>query len=173
MFNLKDEVNKKIFELTGISITQIDISELSDYYKAPILEEREQIFNTYLSLNKYLIENIQGKDLKEELRKLGKTENNTKSLGSLKTFQLFLSEKLQIKNVDSLISPLYVLNDLRQLQGHLMNESFSKKYNFCKERLSLENDTSDFEVYKRLIEKLIEFYTMILNKIKKPTGNNG
>ena len=166
VFQLKDELNKKILEITGHLITQVNISELSEYYKSPILDEREQIFNTYISLNKYLVENIQVKTLKEELITKGKSKKEIKSLGSLKTFQLYLTEVLNIENIDSLISPLYVLNDLRQLQGHLMNESFESKYTFCKERLFLKNQTSDFEVYEMLIKKLIEFYSEILNKLK-------
>ena len=165
VFSLKDELRKKIFDLHGITITLIEIDDLSDYYKPPILEEKEQIFSSYLGLNKYLIENIQITPLKEALINAGKKKEDISQLGSLKTFEWYLSEVLKVPNVKSIISPLYVLNDLRQLHGHLSKESFAEKYDSCKERLELNKDSNHFEVYKKLIEKLIAFYQLALSNM--------
>jgi hypothetical protein len=111
-----------------------------------------------------LIENVKVKELKTELIKSGINKNDIKSIGSLKTFQLYLTEVLKISNIETHISPLFVLNDLRQLQGHLMNDSYVKKYDFCKERLGLKKNCTDFLVYQTVIEKIIEFYTIINEK---------
>ncbi len=40
-------------------------------------------------------------------------------LKEIKTFELYLKTDFNIDNISSLISPLFVLNDLRNLHGHL------------------------------------------------------
>jgi len=202
VFSLFYELINEIEKQINLKISQVDIWDLFDDYKPPILNEKEQIFNAYNSLNKYLVENFQVKLLKKEIEKLNGNEKldsekynipqnaelpaqseynrseikkrikllnkligDYNELGSLKSFEIFLEKKYDIKNINSLISPLYVLNDLRQLQGHLMNNSFTEKYESCKKRLSLSANSSDFEVYKKLIEELITFYKTIKDNI--------
>jgi hypothetical protein len=161
LFRLFNEFVHQIKTKKNTDISLIDIDKLEEYYKYPILEENQQIFNAYLSLNKYLVENFQVHKIKEILTNNGIPKKNISNLGSLKTFQLFLQNIIGISDIDKLISPLYVLNDLRQLQGHLMDDSYKKEYNFCKGRLTLASNASDFEVYKKLIEELIKFYETI------------
>ena len=75
-----------------------------------------------------------------------------------------MSSSLQqnFKNSSELISPIYVLSDLRQLQGHFSDTSFDKKYNFCKDRLGLDKNCSHFDVYQTLIEKLVGFFEFLI-----------
>ena len=137
-----------------------------DFYKPPILEEKEQIFNAFISLNKLLIENIQVANLKNKLNENGADRKKIKSLGSIKTLENFISDILKIENSSELISPIYVLSDLRQLQGHFSDSSFDEKFKFCKDRLGLDEDCSHFDVYQALIEKLVEFFEILIKEIK-------
>ena len=80
-----------------------------------------------------------------------------------------LSDILNIEDASNLIIPLFVLSDLRQLQGHYSDKSFADKYKFCKERLGLDENVTHFEAYQKLIERLVEFYGNLIVKIK-PAG---
>jgi len=166
IFSLKEKLDNVFFSLFGFKLTKIEIDDLFEYYKPPILEEKEQIFNAYISLSKLIIENIQIDLLKSKLienESLKKEE--IKKLGSIKTFQNFCKQILNIENIDEIISPIYVLSDLRQLQGHLADKSFEDKYNFCKERLGLEKDANHFQVYEKLILELVKFYKVLIDNI--------
>ena len=165
ILELKNKFDLLIQNKIDIVLSKINIDELSNYYKPPILNEKKQIFNSYNNLNIYIVENLQKDEMKEQLEQAGHSSVEIKDLQEIKTFQLFLKEILNMKNIDKIISPLYVLNDLRQLNSHLSIKSFKKKYNYCKSRLSLSEDCNDFEVYKQLISKLIEFYKVIIEKV--------
>ena len=167
LFRLKNQFNSEIREKFELDFTKVDISQLSEFYKPPIMEEREQVFAAFLSLNKYLIENLQEQSLREILLRSGLTESDLsregRKLGSLKLFTLFIDKVLLKNEVDKMIAPLFVLNDLRQLHGHLSDSSFIKRYNSCKQRLGLEDSASDLEVFKAMIKSLIEFYENIID----------
>jgi hypothetical protein len=171
LFHLQNDFGNQIKKNYGIEITKVDIEKLLDYYKPPILEEREQIFSAYLSLNKYFIENLQEKNLRNLLLQNGfekkELEKDGKKIGSLKLFTLFIDRVLCKKNPDEIISPLFVLNDLRQLHSHLHDSHFKKKYNSCKERLRIKENSSDLEVFKSLITALILLYQNLLTKDDK------
>lgn len=157
-----DELDRIFKREFSFSLTKVDIDDFFDFYKPPILEEKEQIFNAYISLNKLLVENIQTDLLKGKLIENGADKKKTESLKSIKTLEKFLLDIFKIKDSSNLISPLFVLYDLRQLQGHFSNTSFHEKYLFCKERLRLKESATHFEVYQKLIEDLVDFYTRLI-----------
>ena len=95
---------------------------------------------------------------KQDLQKDGK------KLGSLKLFTLFISHGLKKENADEMVAPLYVLNDLRQLHGHLSDTSFEKRYNSCKERLEIPLASTDLDVFKSLVTRLILLYQNLIDK---------
>jgi len=157
VFDLKRKFETTLKFKFNMNFSKLDVQNLSSYYRQPILEDRPQIFSAYLSLNIYLIENIQQDELKRILRDKGLSEKDIK-IGSLKLFEIFLNIVLCVDLYSSLLLPLFVLNDLRQLHGHLTVDSFDSKYKFCKDRLGLESVSSDFNVYLELNKKLIEMY---------------
>lgn len=163
IFKLKNKFDLIINKNDKIIISKIDIHKLSCNYKPPLLNEKEQIFNSYTNLNIYLVENLQKKEMKGILKTI--VEDNLDELQEIKTLQLFLKEIYRVSDIDKIISPLYVLNDLRQLNSHLSNKSFEEKYNYCKSRLSLPLDCSDYELYRKLISELIMFYEVIIEKV--------
>ena len=168
LFALKNDFSIEAKQKFGVELTKVSIEQLSEYYKPPIMEEREQIFASYLSLNKYFIENLQEQSIRETLLKCGLTEkdfqNDGKQIGSLKLFALFVRHALKKENEDEIVSPLFVLNDLRQLHGHLSDSSFEKRYNFCKERLGLSLTATDLDVSKTLVTRLILLYQSLIDK---------
>lgn len=161
VFSLKNKFEESAKKKFGLVLSKLDIEHLSDYYKHPILNEREQIFSSYLSLNKYLIENIEQDTLKNYLLQNGYTEKDLKGLKSIKLFERFLKVVLGKENIDDLMTPMYVLYDLRQLHGHLSDKSFIRKYNFCKKRLRTHHKIKDFIFFQQVIAAIIEFYRTI------------
>lgn len=162
VFSLKNEFDERVKTDFKFDIAKIDIDRLAEYYRPPILEDREQIFNAYLSLTKYLIESLQVDDLKKLLIERGVSEKDLKGLGSLKIFERFANVVLQLPDVRTIMTPLYVLYDLRLLHGHLAIGSLDEKYNSCKQRLDADRSINDLDFFKVVVEKLIQFYTMLL-----------
>lgn len=156
LFKLKNEVDELFENKYKSPLTKIQVEDFFNYYKPPILEEKEQIFNAYISLNKLIVENIQTEFLKSLL-----SGKDIKKLGSLKTLENFLTEFFPDESISYILSPLYVLSDLRQLQGHFSDTSFEQRYNFCKERLKLRKDATHFEVYKTLVKELVRSFEKI------------
>lgn len=168
IFSLINELNKQFINNLKYEYTKININDITETYKPPILEEREQIFNAYVNLNKILIENIRIKSLKQALTAYDDSLyiNNK---GSIKTLELFCKFILSMDHISTSISPLYVLYDLRQLQGHISNTSTKSKYNSCKERLDLDITDNHFVVYKTLITKIITFLEELIKVLKERT----
>lgn len=162
IFALKNEFDEQIKRDFKFDIAKIDIDRLAEYYRPPILEDREQIFNAYLSLTKYLIESLQVDEMKKVLVERGVSEKELKGLGSLKVFERFVSIALQLPDERTIMTPLYVLYDLRLLQGHLAISSFDEKYDSCKQRLDADITISDLDFFRVVVEKLIQFYTTLL-----------
>jgi len=161
IFSLKNRFEESVKKKFGLVLSKLDIEHLSDYYKHPILNEREQIFSSYLSLNKYLIENLEQDSLRSYLHQNGYSEKDLKGLKSIKLFERFLKIVLGKENIDDLMTPVYVLYDLRQLHGHLSDKSFATKYNFCKKRLGTHHKIRDFTLFQKVITVIIEFYRTI------------
>jgi len=166
LFELKNLFDEKMKSSFGVCISKLNIEDISDFYKHPILEERNQIFEAYLSLNKFLIENLQEAELRKFLLQAGippsELKKEGKKIGSLKLLGLAIIQLLKIQNSDEIIAPLFVLNDLRQLHGHLSKGSFTPKYLSCKNRLGANEGTGDFDFYEIVITALIQFYSQIL-----------
>lgn len=135
LFKVKNNFDENVNKKYGFKLFKLDIKNLTGYYKHPILEEKDQIFSAYLSLNKYIIENIEQGLLRNFLVQNGLSEKGLKELGSLKLMESFITNILKIPDANSIISPLYVLNDLRQLHSHMSDTSFDKRYESCKQRL--------------------------------------
>ncbi len=160
LFTLKNEIDELFFSKHGFKLTKVQVEDFFDFYKPPILEEKEQIFNAYISLNKFVIENVQINLLKEKINEI-RQDSDLKKLGSLKTLERFLSSFHKAENISQIMSPLYVLSDLRQLQGHFSDSSFDERYNFCKQRLELLEDSTYFQVYEKLVKELINCFDQI------------
>lgn len=169
LFRLKNELDDIFEEKFSFRLTKIHIEDLFDFYKPPILEEKEQVFGAYISLTNLIIENIEIQKLKQNIQD-GENNKEIKQLGTLKTLERFFTNKLNVDEtkVKEIMSPLYVLYDLRLLHGHFSDSSFEERYSFCQKRLELEDGVSHFQVYERLIEKLIETF----KELKKTAGNS-
>lgn len=164
LFNLKSDFEHKIKNDLKFNLSKLDVDAVIAYYKHPILDDRNQIFEAYLKLDKLINENIEQDELKRILLKNGVTKEEIKGLRSLKLFTLFISHILKKEEAEKLVSPLFVLNDLRQLHGHLVDTSFDEKYLSCKIRLGVSNEISDLDFFKIVVLKLIKLFEALHGK---------
>ncbi len=171
LFNLKNQFDTLIDRYYMIEFSRVKNELFDQIYKHPILEEKDQIFNAYLSLAKLLIEGIRVRNLKETIKDK-KPDIDFTNLRSLKIFELFIKEILGLADSYEIMTPFYVLYDLRILHGHLSDDSFNSEYNSCKTRLGLENAAADLEVYQILIQKLIDSYVKIIELTTTANSRN-
>lgn len=165
LFRQKEEFEHRIKSKMQVNLSKLDIDAVLAYYKHPILDDRNQIFEAYLKLDKLLIENIEQTEIRKYLlaNGLSKTdlEKDGKPFRSLKLFTVFIEGILKQENADEIVTPLFVLNDLRQLHGHLSNTSFDKRYASCKERLGSSNDVTDLDFFMVVVTSLIKMYQIL------------
>ena len=161
LFNLKSDFEHKIKNEFKFNLSKLDVDAVIAYYKHPILDDQNQIFEAYLKLDKLINENIEQDELKRILLKNGLTKEDIKGLRSLKLFTLFISHILNKEEAEKLVSPLFVLNDLRQLHGHLADKSFDEKYLSCKIRLGTSNEISDLDFFKIVVIELIKLFEVL------------
>jgi len=166
IFRLKNKFDKLIFEKFKFEIFKVDIAKLKYEYKSPVLNEKNQVFNAYTGLNKLLVDNINARGINKLLQnEVDPTE--LKNKGSLKLLELFFKHKLNISYSDNLISPLFVLYDLRLLASHLTDDSFNEKYDFCKKRLNVDMSLNYIETFKQVVKSIIDMFDKLNKNIEE------
>lgn len=158
IFELRNEFDEKIIKSKGQNLTHINLENLIDDYKHPILNETDQINSSYIKLNSILIESLNATALKKLLENSGVAMKDLKGLKGLKLFEKFVNVCLNINEGSILVAPLFILYDLRVLAGHIKDSNHTDKLNNCKERLKLDFESTELEVYEKLITSLIEMY---------------
>lgn len=87
------------------------------------------------------------------LKSLG---GDPRNLGSLKRLQGILERLLPRENINSLLSPLYVLYDLRVAYSHLTSAERQRDvFQTVVDRLEIDASASLTDLYDHLIEALI------------------
>lgn len=157
IFRLVDVVNQCFKARFGIPLFKVDIDRLGELYRQPVLEDRPQIFQSFMSLNINLVENLAAEALRTAMLDSGVSKDMYKSedgnsLRSNKLLQLLLAKVLNDPDPAETMKRFFVLNDLRQLHGHLTDDSFDKDYNKYKVRLGLPTEAADLDVHGRVVE---------------------
>ena len=161
IFYYRNEFDNLILKKHGFEITQIDINRLIEEYRYPIINEQNQIDNSYIKLNALLIESLNVKEIKKILIEKGETKDSLKSLRGLKLFEKYINKILHINDYSKVISPLFVLYDLRLLAGHIKDSNYESKLKSCTDRLDIPESVSIIEIQQTLCKKLIEMYKVL------------
>lgn len=172
IFELKNNFEILFSKKFWFDLSRVNtLDDLKIPYKHPIWNDRWQIFDAYLKLNSAIVESINTNDLFSYLEQ--NLNDTTILFGKnwirkqwLKLFEIFISNILHIESATNVISALFVLNDLRQLQWHLSQSSFDEKYLKCKERLWTIDESTDIQVFQSLIRAILGFYNQIFDSIK-------
>lgn len=166
------KLNKLINGLTLFNLNKQIANDFSIQIHPPEYNTVKKFGVIMNSLNKILVERINTKGIKQFL-KINYSDTlpkDYKTNGSIKTLQLLLtiySDKNNIDiNINKLISPLYVLYDLRILANHTYDSSAEETFIECMKRLSLDPDTDDYmQIYKTLIEHLKLMFETLEQKL--------
>lgn len=113
-----------------------------------------------------MVESLNTQSLKHELKDLV-SKDELKGLRSLKLFEKWLENVLQISQFSDVSLPFYVLYDFRILSSHLISKSKRKEtLRSINKRLDLLKENENYEViYDTLINRLRESYEIILAQI--------
>lgn len=162
IFRLKKRFEDLISEKFNFKIFNFNIDDLKNDYKSPIMNEKTQVFSAFEELSNLIIENINKIDLKDNLKDVVDSKDlNDK--GGLKLLELFFEHKLKLIDSHGVISPLFVLYDLRNLKAHLTVSSFDKKYGSCAERLGVDSSVNFIDLFEEVVTSIIEMFST-LNK---------
>ena len=166
IFDEKNNFEKIVETAYGFELAKLDVTDLHEKFRTPIENDKFQIFPAYLALNKLLVENINKSNLKSILVEQGISQEELKGLGSLKLLEIFISSVLNFSDGGEIICPLFVLYDLRKLDGHLHSDTtFNEEYEKCKLRLTQLLDVKDIDFYKIVIDSLIMMYVELNKRI--------
>lgn len=148
--NFLDAFEKKF----GVRISHLDV-ELVDTITAlapPLFDTEKERRHTFDSLNRIFIESLDNAGLEKLVKSLGTTSAGS---GSLKRLQAVLETLDAIGAVSTLLSPLYVLYDLRVAYSHAL--SARKKADLIDSsatRLALAPDFDLPTVYDELLKRI-------------------
>ncbi|PZR16201.1 MAG: hypothetical protein DI539_17880, partial [Flavobacterium psychrophilum] len=161
LFELRNAFDSAVIFKGGENITHIDLAKVIDEYKHPVINESDQINSSYIKLNSLLIESFSIENLKKLILQTSIKPSEIKGLKGLKLFEKFVINYLKIEDGNMVVSPLYVLYDLRVLAGHIKDSKYDEKVKSCKLRLNLSESATEMEVYNCLIQKLIDMYKIL------------
>lgn len=158
LFKARSEFLEACFKKFGSKIAHLDeeVLGLSVSFNAPIVDTEKERRHVADTLNKIYLESFDNKELGAVITSLG---GDPKSLGSIKRLQKVIELSCPALDVSTLMSPFYILYDLRVAYSHLgSEESGEEKLKFVIERLGIKADSGLMEIYSSLIEKLRESF---------------
>ncbi len=166
LFKLRSDFLESVFEKTGKKIAHLDdeVLNLVSTFNPPVIDtgkERRHIADT---LNKIYIESFDNKALGAILVNMG---GDPKELGTIKRLQMLI-ERFSSKNeAFSLMSPFYILYDLRVAYSHL--SSGEREVQILKtvtDRLNIPEEASLLEIYDEITAGLSSSFDKMRNHIK-------
>lgn len=171
-FNISNLFTKKYN--SDFSQHKNEVFKLASTLNKPLLNREKEFYDTILILNQLFIESININSIKNFLNQFlsDKDKKELNKLKSAKTLEIFLQKKLNVSEEEakSITCPLFVLNDLRQISGHLLpqkreDELFISSLN----RLNISSNKSfDFiSIYETLIISINSSFEKIIDLIKK------
>jgi hypothetical protein len=164
IFSQRKELHEKTLGSYNLSISQLEPETLKEAGSVirPIVSTLEAFSKVIISMNKIFVESINKKGLGDFLKR--KFNIKIDGLGGNKLFQLWLENCTDIQNAANVVSPLFVLYDLRVAMAHLQSEETKEEFlsKSC-ERLELGRDCRDYLViYDRLLDHIGQMYTTII-----------
>ncbi|MEJ2229369.1 MAG: hypothetical protein P8Y67_14370 [Alphaproteobacteria bacterium] len=161
LFRERSEFVEACFLRFGKKIAHLDteVMELSQTFNAPVVDTEKERRHVADTLNKVYIESLNNSILSEILNTLG---GDPKNLGSLKRLQRVFEKVAPNDDVAAVLSPLYVLYDLRVAYSHLTSaETAEGVWGKVTDRLGLPTASSLTILYDTLLSKLSETFVFL------------
>lgn len=154
LFRYRSDFVEACFLRFGKKIAHLDaeVMELSQSFNAPVVDTEKERRHVADTLNKIYIESLDNRMLGDILIELG---GDPKGLGSLKRLQRVLEKVAPNDDVAAVLSPLYVLYDLRVAYSHLTSAETAKGIlEKVTDRLGLPIDSGLATIYEILLSKV-------------------
>jgi hypothetical protein len=170
------EIGNRIFEKLGVKLTQLDLEQLEVMKRIvrPITWDENNVGRLVDSLNKLLVETINTKVLKRDLRAIDPVFDSTK-VNSMKLLQSWLEKRYGFADAGKILRPLFVLYDLRVVFAHLVSvRKKTKSLTSACRRLALPNSSGSLKaIYDALIDQLTKMYKEIDARIAQSKETAG
>lgn len=173
LFKIRKTLYEKVLSQFYLSLTQLETEtvKLAQKIQRPIVNTENAFSQVIIAMNMLFVESINSKNIKAFIKK-AHPEIDLGQKGGLKIFETWIdlyTDDLDSKNI---ISPLFVLYDLRIAMAHLQSEETKiELLSSGRTRLGLSPDERDYLViYDVLLSKINEMYTLISDNLKEDTA---
>jgi len=169
LFKKRSVFLEECFKRFGIKVAHLDkeVYDLVISFNAPIVDSEKERRHVADTLNKIYLESFDNNALGQILNSFSV---DPKKLGSIKRLQLVMEQIANPDDVSNIISPFYVLYDLRVAYSHLGSKiGNEEKLQFVRERLEGVQDAGLLEIYNVLIDELGNSYDKFTAFVKENT----
>lgn len=160
LFKARSLFVEYVFKQAGKKIAQLDkeVIDLTASFNAPVIDTAKERRHVADTLNKIYLESLDNGALGDLLKDLG---GDPAKLGSLKRLQGVMEVWADGRfNVPAILSPLYVLYDLRVAYSHLTSaDKATEILGKVTRRLGLSDTATLSEIYDGLIAELTKSFT--------------
>lgn len=165
-------MHEAILKKFSLNLTQLEpetIKTAASIFR-PIVSSNMAFTSVIIPMNKIFVESINNKQIKQDLKQFDGLKLD--KVGSIKLFQYWLENRIGYEDAANIVSPLFILYDLRISLAHLQSEETQEKlFEFSCERLGLNKDCRDYlQIYDILVNKLYEMYDSIINLVEDTCG---
>jgi hypothetical protein len=160
LYALRSEFVEACFKRFGEKIAHLDeeVLNISLEFNAPVVDTAKERRHVADTLNKIYIESLDNAALAALLRKAG---GDPKSLGSLKRLQALLEPIAKGADIPAILSPFFVLYDLRVAYSHLKSDdSATEILKTVTDRLGIDRTSGLLEIYSHLSKALAASYEL-------------
>lgn len=154
--------------LTGLNTSSLDeeAATLLEHFSPPLDEGRRTLLDTLHDLHKVCVETISREAFAQDLTRRGISFDQ--KFGSLKILQRWIEKVLESNDASDIVRPLFVLDDLRKLEAHLVGSSSANMIleSACK-RLNIDVDSDTRTIYDKLILELGRMYEQLARAVSQ------
>lgn len=161
LFKARSAFIEASFNRFGKKIAHLDdeVMNLALAFNGPIVDTEKERRHVADTLNKIYIESFDSTALGDMLKSLG---GDPKNLGSLKRLQGFMERAVPREDINSLLSPLYVLYDLRVAYSHLTSAERQREvFQTVVDRLGVDASVGLTDLYDSLMGALIAMFELL------------
>lgn len=170
LFRRRSDFIEACFLRFGKKVAHLDaeVMELALSFNGPVVDTDKERRHVADTLNKLYIESFDNGALGDVMSSLG---GDPKKLGSLKRLQRLLELAEPESDVATLLSPLYVLYDLRVAYSHLTSATTSQEIlKKVTDRLDLAENANLSSIYLELVSRLLATFEA-LTVLVEPSGS--
>ncbi len=158
LFGLRSDFIAAMHNKLGVKIAHLDdeVINVAVGFNPPLVDTPKERRHVADTLNKIYVESWDNAALGKAIANQG---GDPKSLGTLKRLQMILEQLAPSGGIPSLMSPLFVLYDLRVAASHLTSEkAAAQMMKKVTDRLSLQDGSDLQAIYAHLIQELLKTF---------------